>query len=42
MNDEAAIAIYCPPERMTIDQAVLAWLDEKRADSERPAIAETE
>lgn len=39
MNDETAIAIYHPPERMTLDQAILAWLDEKRADSQRTAEA---
>jgi site-specific recombinase XerD len=39
MNDETAITIYRAPERMTIDQAIAAWLDEKRADSERTATA---
>ncbi len=39
MNDETAITIYHPSERLTIDQAILAWLDEKRADSERTAQA---
>jgi len=37
--EETAIAIYQAPERMTIEQAILAWLDEKRADSERTADA---
>jgi site-specific recombinase XerD len=36
---ETALTIYCTPERMTLDQAILAWLDEKRADSERTAAA---
>jgi len=34
-----AITLYHPPERMTLDQAILAWLDEKRADSLRTADA---
>ena len=33
------LKIYQPPQRMTIDQAILAWLDEKRADSMRTAQA---
>jgi integrase/recombinase XerD len=33
------ITRYTPPERMTINQTILAWLDEKRADSERTASA---
>jgi len=33
------ITIYQVPARMTIDQAILAWLDEKRADSLRTATA---
>ena len=37
MNNETVITIYQAPERMTIDQAITAWLDEKRADSERTA-----
>jgi integrase/recombinase XerD len=39
MNDETAITIYQLPQRMTLDQAISAWLDEKRADSERTAEA---
>jgi site-specific recombinase XerD len=37
--DTTAITVYHPPERMTLDQAILAWLDEKRADSLRTARA---
>lgn len=33
------LTIYQLPQRMTIDQAILAWLDEKRADSMRTAQA---
>lgn len=33
------LTIYQPPQHMTLDQARLAWLDEKRADSERTANA---
>jgi site-specific recombinase XerD len=33
------ITIYQPPQRMTLDQSILAWLDEKRADSVRTANA---
>src|SRR6266496_1757563 len=33
------ITIYQPPPRMTLDQSILAWLDEKRADSVRTATA---
>lgn len=33
------ITIYQPPQHMTLDQARLAWLDEKRADSVRTADA---
>src|SRR6266699_2309128 len=33
------LTIYQVPARMTIDQAILAWLDEKRADSLRTATA---
>ncbi len=33
------IAIYQSPRRMTLDQSILAWLDERRADSERTADA---
>ncbi len=33
------ITIYQPVRRMTLDQAIAAWLDEKRADSERTADA---
>lgn len=29
------ITIYQPAARMTLDQAILAWLDEKHADSVR-------
>src|SRR2546423_6884403 len=36
MND---LTIYQVPARMTLDQAILAWLDEKRADSLRTAEA---
>src|SRR5882762_403463 len=34
-----ALTRYIAPERMMLDQAILAWLDEKRADSERTADA---
>ncbi len=34
-----SIITYQPPQRMTLDQAILAWLDEKRADSIRTADA---
>ena len=33
------LMIYQPPQRMTLDQAIAAWLDEKRADSLRTAQA---
>lgn len=33
------LTIYQAPTRMTLGQAILAWLDEKRADSERTANA---
>jgi hypothetical protein len=33
------LTIYQAPERMTLDQAIVAWLDEKRADSLRTAEA---
>ncbi len=33
------LTIYQPAQRMTIDQAIAAWLDEKRADSLRTAAA---
>jgi integrase/recombinase XerD len=33
------ITIYQTPQRMTLDQTILAWLDEKRADSMRTANA---
>jgi site-specific recombinase XerD len=39
MNDPQALEIYQAPQRMTIEQAITAWLDEKRADSERTADA---
>jgi hypothetical protein len=39
MNDATSITIYRPPERMTINQVILAWLDEKRADSMRTSDA---
>lgn len=31
------ITIYQPPQRMTLEQTIFAWLDEKRADSLRTA-----
>lgn len=33
------ITLYQPPQHMTLDQSIAAWLDEKRADSERTADA---
>jgi hypothetical protein len=33
------LTIYQPPERMSLEQAISAWLDEKRADSARTANA---
>jgi hypothetical protein len=33
------ITNYAPPAHMTLDQSIRAWLDEKRADSERTADA---
>ncbi len=33
------LTIYQPPRRMNLDQAIAAWLDEKRADSVRTAEA---
>jgi site-specific recombinase XerD len=33
------IKIYQPPQHMTLDQSIRAWLDEKRADSVRTANA---
>lgn len=33
------ITQYAPPAHMTLDQAILAWLDEKRVDSVRTADA---
>jgi hypothetical protein len=33
------ITQYAPPRHMSIDQAIRAWLDEKRADSQRTADA---
>src|SRR5437773_6009211 len=33
------ITIYSPPQLMTLDQSILVWLDEKRADSVRTAAA---
>ena len=39
VNEKTAITTYQVPARMTIDQAIAAWLDEKRADSERTADA---
>jgi site-specific recombinase XerD len=33
------ITIYQPPQRMTLNQSIAAWLDEKRADSVRTAAA---
>ena len=33
------ITLYHSPRRMTLKQAIAAWLDEKRADSERTADA---
>jgi len=39
MDNTQAITIYHLPQRMTLDQSVAAWLDEKRADSVRTADA---
>ncbi len=30
-----ALTRYIAPERMTLDQAILAWLDEKRASAQQ-------
>jgi site-specific recombinase XerD len=39
VNNKMTITIYQPPQHMTLDQTILAWLDEKRADSVRTANA---
>jgi site-specific recombinase XerD len=36
---DTEVTIYQPPQRMTLNQSIAAWLDEKRADSERTAEA---
>ncbi len=33
------LTIYQTPQRMTVDQTIVTWLDEKRADSTRTAEA---
>src|SRR5438876_895476 len=39
MSNESGVTIYQPPTHMSLDQSILAWLAEKRADSERTAQA---